>query len=152
MPSSKLAATSLAGGFGGVGPATPPPYPDVWIVVFLELDATAPLAGVEVEQIELRDAEGTVAAHAKAPWSLRSDARSVPDDARRRGDFSEVGTSPFDGRVAPGRAVRLRVHAPLDTRSDAMKSPPVRFRAKVVASGDPGVWVDGPLQGPWPTG
>lgn len=152
MIAGKLRVRPFAAGYGGVGPATPAPYPDRWIVLLVDIEATGALTGVEVKELELVDQAGKVVARAKPPWSLRRDTKAVSDDARRRGDFSEFGTSPFHGAAEPGRDLRLRVHAPLDTRSESLKPQPVRYRALIVASGDPGAWVEGPLEGPWPTG
>jgi hypothetical protein len=135
-----------------VGPATPAPYPDTWVVLLIDIETTGALTGVEVKELELVDQAGKVVARAGPPWSLRRDGKTVRDDARRKGDFSEVGTDPFNGEVEPGRDLRLRVHAPLDVRSESLKSQPVRFRALIRGSGDPGIWVEGTLQGPWPTG
>ena len=149
---SKLRVRPLAAGYGGVGPATPAPYPDTWVVLLVDIETTGALTGVEVKELELVDEAGIVVARAGPPWSLRRDLKTITDVARRSGDFSEVGTSPFNGEAEPGRDLRLRVHAPLDTRSESRRSQPVRFRALILASGDPGIRVEGPLQGPWPTG
>jgi hypothetical protein len=139
----------VSAGYGGVGPATPAPYPDLWIVLFVEIESSVKLRGVEVVEVELLDAGGNVVALAKPPWNLR---RDLSDTARREMDFAEYGTAPFDGECEPGRPLRLRIHAPLDTRAASLKSAPMRFRARIRAASDPGAAVEGPLQGPWPTG
>lgn len=149
--SSKLRARPVAAGYGGVGPRAPSPHPDLWVVLIVDIEATEKLTGVAVE-VELVDGAGTVVARAGPPVSLRHDSRTVGDDARRRGDFSQVGTSPFDGEAGPGRDLRLHVHAPLDVRAESLGPRPTRFRARIRAPGDPGAWVEGPLQGPWATG
>jgi len=152
MTVSKLRPKPVAAGYGGVGPATPAPYPDVWIVLLVDLETTTALREVTLKELQLVDDAGKVVARAAAPWSLRRDLKTVTDGARKNGDFSDVGTIPFDGVAEPGRDLRLRVHAPLDTRSDSMGRPATRFRAFLVAPGDRGVWLEGPLQGPWATG
>jgi len=124
----------------------------VWVVVFLDLEATAATSGIHIDSLELLDEAGSVVAAAKAPWDVREDAGAVSDEARKRGDFSELGTTPFDGKLVAGRKVRLRVHAPLDKRSDALKPAPVRFRMRIVGSNADAVSFEGALQGPWPTG
>lgn len=152
MKQSALRVQPLSAGYGGVGPATPAPHPDTWVVLFLDVESDGGLSRVAVEAVELLASDGKVVARAVPPWSLRRDQGSVGDEARKRGDFSEQDTVPFDGNTTRGSKLRLRVHAPLDTRSDSLTPQPARFRARLVAAGDPGVWVEGPLLGPWPTG
>jgi hypothetical protein len=146
MSSSRLHVRPISAGYGGVGPATPPPYPDTWVVLFVGVETTAKVTGVFVKQLEIVDATGAVVARGIAPFSLRREG------ARQRGDFSEQGTTPFDGLAEPGRDLRLRIGAPLDTRAERLVPRPVRVRALIQASSDPGIWVDAPLQGPWPAG
>jgi hypothetical protein len=149
MP-TPLTVRAVAAGYGGVGPATPPPHPDTWVIAFLDLEATTSLIDVQIQELELLDAAGNVVARARPPWSLRRD--TTADDGRReRGDFSEAGTLVFDGQLRPGSRVRLRVHAPLDQRSP-LRPPPARFRARLGATDAPAIWVEGPVQGPWATG
>jgi hypothetical protein len=150
VTASKLRGQALAAGYGGVGPATPAPHPNVWVVLFVELTATAKLAGIAVASLELLDAEGRVVARATPPWSLRQD--TTPDAAARKRDFSEQGTTPFDGEAGTGDALRLRIHAPLDTRAEKLKPAPVRYRLSIHADGESPASVEGPLEGPWPTG
>src|SRR5262245_43626011 len=63
-PSSSAAASELrvrpiAGGYGGVGPATPAPHPDTWVVLWLEVEARAKRSDVSIKEVELVDAAGT---------------------------------------------------------------------------------------------
>jgi hypothetical protein len=149
ITTSQIRVRPVSAGYGGVGPATPAPYPDLWIVLFVEIESSVTLRGVDVAEIELLDAGGNVVARAKPPWNLR---RDLSDTARREIDLAEHGTAPFDGEVEFGRPLRLRIHAPLDTRAASLKSSPVRFRARIRAASNPGAAVEGPLHGPWPTG
>jgi hypothetical protein len=150
ISSSHLHLHPIAAGYGGAGPATPPPYPDVWVVLIVGVDAGAKLTGIAVERLELVDAAGKVVARGTSPFSLRLDG--TPDGGKSSGDFSEQGTTPFDGLAEPGRDLRLRIGAPLDPRAERLKPPPARVRALVKASNEVGTWVEAPLQGPWPTG
>ena len=148
---SQLVVRPVSAGFGGVGPYIPPPQPDLFVVLFVEVEAAAPRTGVEVTSIELLDADGKVIARARPPFDLRRD--TVADPAARKADYAEYGTVPFDGTAEPGRATRLRVHAVLDARTEALPKPwPVRYRAELRAAGGSVSSVEGPLQGPWPTG
>lgn len=142
----------IAAGYGGMGPATPAPHPNVWFVVILDINVTAPLTGIEVEQIELLGPQSEIVARAAPPLSVLRDDRTVSDEARRRGDLSDRGTTPFDGAATPARDLRLRVHAPLDVRADSLQPRPVRFRIRLRATDDPGATIEGTLRGPWPTG
>ena len=148
---SHMVLRPVSAGFGGVGPYMPPPQPDLWVVLFVDLEAAAPLSGVEVTEVELLDAEGKVIARGKPPWSLRRD--TTTDATARRQDFAEHGSVPYDGTVQPGTPLRLRVRALLDTRTEALPKPgPVRYRARLRAADDPGMSVEGPVHGPWATG
>jgi len=147
----QLVVRPVSAGFGGVGPYIPPPQPDLFVVLFVEVEAAAPRTGVEVTSIELLDADGKVIARAKPPFELRRD--TVSDPAARKADYAEYGTVPFDGTIEPTRPLRLRVHAVLDARTEALPKPwPVRYRAALRAAGDSVTSIEGPLQGPWPTG
>ncbi|HMR05735.1 MAG TPA: hypothetical protein PKA88_08150 [Polyangiaceae bacterium] len=150
---SVLVARALVAGYGGVGPATPAPLPNLWVVLLIDVEATAQLLGVKLADLELLDKAGKVVARGKlSAKSLRRDDKTLPDEARRKGDFSQLGTMPFNGVIVPGRSVRLHVRAPLDTRSEALGTQPVRFRIRILAKSDAGIRVEGPLQPPWPTG
>ena len=144
-----LSAKSFLGAFGGVGPVGPS-GPGAWVIVIVNVDATAALDGVGVGDLEILDAAGAVVARAQPPLDVRVDSAS---DAERRRDLSELGTTPFDGKMVASQGLRLRVHAALDARLDVlMKAAPARWRARVFAKGDPGTLVDGKLDPPWPTG
>lgn len=149
MTTSQLRVRPFSAGYGGVGPATPAPYPDLWIVLFVDLESSANLRGVEVAEVALLDAGGNAVAWAKPPWNVR---RDLGEAARGEMDFAEQGTVPFHGEAEPGRPLRLRIHAPLDTRAASLKSKPVRFRVWIRAASDPGAAVEGRLQEPWCTG
>ena len=77
----------------------------------------------------------------------------LPSRAPRRRSISpHSGRLRFDGNLQSAHAIRLYVHAPLDTPlASIMSAQPERFRARVIASGDQGVRVEGPLQSAWPT-
>lgn len=152
MSSSRLRGRLVAAGYGGVGPATPAPHPDLFVALVVDVDATAPLTGVDVGALELVDATGGVVARATSARALRRDSKAVTDDARRKGDFSELGTTAFDGRADPERALRILIRAPLDVRAESLRPEPARLRLRLVAPGDPGVAIEGPVVGPWPTG
>ena len=137
--------------FGGVGPVTPPPSPDAWVIVLVDVASSERLSGLEIKEIELVDQAGTVVARAVPPWSLRRDSDATRD-GRQRWDYSDTGTIPFDGEKQPSQDVRLLVHAPLDARLQSLTSARVgRFRALLIASGDAGVWVEGAACGGWAT-
>lgn len=151
MTPSKLRAQPFVANFGGVGPATPPPSPDAWVILLVDVASSAPLSGLEIREIELIDQTEKVVARGLPPWSLRCDSEATRR-TRQRWDYTDSGTVPFDGEVQPGQDLRLHVHAPLDTRLQSLGTAgPVRFRARLLASDDPGVWVEGALQGSWPT-
>jgi hypothetical protein len=133
-------------GYGGVGPAMPPPQPNPsWTVAFFTLTAKAPMSGLRVEAITLIDAAGVVVARAVAPIEIGS----VPGGPL---DLSAQGT-PFPGSLAAGATVRLKSHAKLDASSEQLyKVPPgVRARIELVDAGGGHFTVEGPAA-PWPTG
>ena len=151
MIPSKLRALPFAAGFGGVGPVTPPPSADAWVIVLVDVASRERLSGVEIKEIELVDHAGKVVARAVPPWSLGRDSDATRD-GRQRWDYSDAGTAPFDGEKQPGQDLRLYVRAPLDARLQLlMSAQPVRFRARLLAAGDAGIWVEGPIGGGWPT-
>lgn len=151
MSPSKLRALPFAANFGGVGPATPAPHTDAWVIVLVDVASSARLSGVEIKEIELLDHSGKVVARAVPPWSVRRDLDGTRGK-RKAWDTSDTGTAPFDGETQPGQDLRLYVNAPLDARLQALTSAvPVRFRARLVASGDPGIQIEGSVGGGWAT-
>jgi hypothetical protein len=140
----------VAAGYGGVGPQSRPPSPDLWTVVFLEVESSARLVSVEVVELVLLDAAGSVVARTTSPRDVRRDTGA--DASARRFDYGDNGTVPFDGLVDAAVATRLRVHAALDTRAESLPGKPVRFRAVLRADGVTKVAVEGAVDGPWPTG
>jgi hypothetical protein len=149
VKSTRLRARCIGAGYGGVGPQSFAPQPDLWIVLLIGIEASEERSGLAFGQLELLDAAGNVVARATPPFSLRRD--TTDDEARRKLDFAEHGTIPFDGELVPDRELRLRVHAPLDTRSESLEHVAVRFRVRFFAAHDPGSWLEGPLDGPGPT-
>jgi len=64
---------------------------------------------------------------------------STAGDAERRRDLFELGTTPFDGRLAASEGARLRVHAALDARLDVLsKAAPGALARARVREGRPG--------------
>lgn len=153
MNPSSFQASSFAAGFGGVGPATPPPLPNTWAAVLVDVTPNQDLSGLELTGIELMNAAGEVVARA-APGpsdSLRRDADATLR-SRTRWDVTDGGTIPFDGKAQAGKPLRLHARATLDTRLEVLyRAQPTRFRARVRAAGTPPVPVEGPLQGAWST-
>jgi hypothetical protein len=151
MIPSQLHARLFSAGFGGVGPATPAPAPDAWVSLIVDIDSSGALSGVEIVEIELVDVAGKVVARAVPPWLSRRDPGTLTD-AGQRADRSDAGTLPFDGNARPGEGLRLHVRAPLDTRLDSLaRRSPARFRARLLAHGDPGIPLEGPVDAPWAT-
>ena len=147
MIPSKLRALPFAAAFGGVGPAVPLPYADAWMIVLVDVASKERLSGVEIKELELVDDAGKVVARAVPPWAPRRDSDATRA-GRQRWDYSDSGTAPFDGEKQPGQDLRLRVDAPLDARLHlVMSAQPVRFRARLLAADDAGVWVEGPIAG-----
>ena len=141
MNANTLRATPVQAGYGGVGPYIPAPRPDQWVILLVDVETDAPLTGVEVSEVQLLDAAGRVVARAVPPFSLRR--ASVRDGGPT--DLSEAGTTEFDGRAQPGGVVRVRLHAPLDTRGESFAAPVVSFKARVRAAGHDDVWIAGPI-------
>jgi hypothetical protein len=151
MPAAVLHASLLSSGFGGVGPVAIPGSPDAWVTVFLEIQVSEPLTGVQIESVALLDANGGVVAHAVAPGSAARDDLDRPA-GRSAWDLSDTATGPFDGNMAVGTAVRLRLKAALDVSLEGLvRAGAVRTRADVTADGHPRVSVEGPLQTAWCT-
>jgi hypothetical protein len=154
IPSSPLAqppaleARVVYAGYGGVGIAIPGAVPDAWAAAIVEVRSPAiALSGVRVAAITLVDSTGGVVARATPPI----DARITPG-GREPYDFSEAGTTRFDGVVAKGGTVLLRLHAPLDTKLERFGNAPpdTRARIEIVANNGEKVVIQA-LSLQWPT-
>ena len=153
MTTSQIQAVAFAAGFGGVGPATPPPHPNARVVVLVDITPSHALTSLELSGIELLNGAGEVVARAvPGPGaSLRRDSEATLR-TRTRWDTSDTGTVPFDGQAEAGKPLRLHARAPLDARLEALgRVAPRRFRARVQAAGEPPVVVEGELQPSWAT-
>lgn len=134
--------------WGSIGPVPadrPPPH---WVIGLIRLTANQEVSGVRLTGIRVLDANGNQIATATEELSLRL----VPDGRSER-DFSEYGTTPWDGTVLPNSSIILRVHGRLEAsfepRADAM---PARYVLAVHLDDGQTIEVSGPLDPPWPTG
>ncbi len=142
MTSDVLQVRHVAAGYGGIGPATPAPNPDLYLVLFIDIQSSARLGGIELADIQLLDAAGNAVARAQLPSTLRRDLGEMP---RGAADLADHGSASFDGACEPGRPLRLRFDARVDTRAESLKALPARYRARVRALNSPGATVEGPL-------
>ena len=78
--------------------------------------------------------------------------RLAPADRSER-DFSEHGTTPWDGRVQPNSPILVRVHGRLESSFEpSADATPTRYSLVVHLSDGQTIEVTGPLDAPWPTG
>lgn len=119
----------------------------------MDITPSHALTSLEVTGIDLLNGAGEVVARAVPgpDASLRRDSEATLR-TRQRWDTSDTGTVPFDGQAEAGKPLRLHAHAPLDTRLEALgRASPRRFRARVQATGEPPVVVEGELPPSWST-
>ena len=142
-----LRGSHVASGWGSTGVVAAGGAAPYWVIAIVDVRASEDVAGVTLGEVEVLDARGQTLARGDRELELRE----TPAD-RAGQDFSAYGTEPFDGRVAPGARVRLRVHARLpDGFAESSAALPASYRATLRLASGATVAVEGPLAGPWPT-
>ena len=136
----------MSWGSVGVVPADhPPPH---WVIGLIRLTANQELSGIRLIGIHVFDAAGNQLASATEELSLR-----LAPPGRGERDFSEYGTTTWDGTVNPNSPILVRVHGRLNSgfepRTEAM---PSRYVLVVLVGDGQNIEITGPLDPPWPTG
>ena len=129
IPSQKSVAIVIVMSCGSVGPVPadrPPPH---WVIGLIRL--TGNQLATATEELRLR----------------------LASPGRGERDFSEYGTTPWDGTVLPDSPLIVRVHGRLNSgfvpRANAM---PSSYVLVVHLNDGQNIVVTGPLDPPWPTG
>ena len=145
---SALQTEHVVMSWGSVEPVPADRPPPNWVIGLIRLTADQECSGVRLTGIRVLDATGNQIASATEELSLR-----LAPPGRGERDFSEYGTTLWDGTVLPNSPIILRVHGRLNSgfepRADTM---PARYVLVVHLDDGQNIEITGPLDPPWPTG